>query len=84
MWRCCIRLCTGFMIMSHCTGVDRKHQLIGSNQREKLPRRDAGQGHVLVQKRANRCGSATTKKSCAARLLYAHASSISAGLQAEG
>ena len=45
MWRCCTRLYTGFMIMSHCTGVDRKHQLIGSNQREKLPalpRRDAG------------------------------------------
>lgn len=24
MWRCCIRLCTGFMIMSHCTGVNRE------------------------------------------------------------
>ena len=24
MWRCCIRLYTGFMIMSHCTGVNRE------------------------------------------------------------
>ena len=50
----------------------------------RISRRDTGQGHVLVQKRANRRGSATTKKLCAAHLLYAaYAYSISAGLQAE-